>query len=121
MRRYVVTSRSPGEADNAQREPPGYGTVQWRRTTSMVNKKSTRCVKYFPLVWAVLWRKPAEAILIWLAVTVSFTLFGCMVGIHATYDRLIENSRMDRLYVNARFPNASPMGILLPFALRDAR
>lgn len=76
-------------------------------------------MKYFPLVWAALWRKPAEAVLIWLAVTSSFTLFGLMVGLHATYDRLIENSRMDRLYVNARFGNASPMGILLPFAMRD--
>jgi putative ABC transport system permease protein len=76
-------------------------------------------VRYFPLVWAALWRKPAEAILIWLAVIVSFTLFGLMVSLHATYDRLIDNSRMDRLYVNARFANASPMGILLPFALRD--
>ena len=77
------------------------------------------CVKYFPLVWAALWRKPVEAVLIWLAVTVSFTLFGLMVGLHATYARLIENARMDRLYVNARFPNASPVGVLLPFALRD--
>jgi putative ABC transport system permease protein len=76
-------------------------------------------VKYFPLVWAALWRKPVESILIWLAVTVTFTLFGLMVGLHATYDRLIEHSRMDRLYVNARFPSASPTGILLPFALRD--
>ena len=76
-------------------------------------------MKYLPLVWAALWRKPAEAILIWLAVTVSFSLFGLMVGLHATYDRLIDNARMDRLYVNARFPNASPMGLLLPFALRD--
>lgn len=76
-------------------------------------------MKYFPLVWAALWRKPAEAVLIWLAVTSSFTLFALMVGLHTTYDRLIENSRMDRLYVNARFGNASPMGILLPFALRD--
>lgn len=76
-------------------------------------------MKYFPLVWAALWRKPAEAILIWLAVAVSFALFGLMLGLHATYDRLIDNSRMDRLYVNARFPNASPMGLLLPFALRD--
>ncbi len=42
-----------------------------------------------------------------------------MVGLHATYDRLIENARMDRLYVNARFPNASPMGVLFPLALRD--
>ncbi len=76
-------------------------------------------MKYLPLVWAALWRKPTEAILIWLAVTVSFALFGLMVGLHATYDRLIENSRMDRLYVNARFPYASPVGILLPLALRD--
>jgi putative ABC transport system permease protein len=77
-------------------------------------------VKYWPLVWAALWRKPAEAILVWLAVTVSFALFGLMVGLHATYDQLIENSRLDRLYVNARFPSASPTGILLPFAMRDA-
>jgi len=76
-------------------------------------------VKYFPLVWAALWRKPAESVLIWLAVTVSFALFGLMVGLHATYDRLIDNARMDRLYVNARFPNASTTGILLPLALRD--
>ncbi len=76
-------------------------------------------MKYFPLIWGALWRKPAEALLIWLAVTVSFTLFGLMVGLHATYDRLIEHSRMDRLYVNARFGDVSPMGILLPFALRD--
>ena len=76
-------------------------------------------MKYFPLIWAALWRKPVEAILIWLAVTVTFTLLGLMVGLHATYDRLVETSRMDRLYVNARFPSASPVGILLPFALRD--
>jgi putative ABC transport system permease protein len=77
-------------------------------------------VKYWPLVWSALWRKPAEAILVWLAVTISFALFGLMVGLHATYDRLIDNSRLDRLYVNARFPSASPTGILLPLALRDA-
>jgi putative ABC transport system permease protein len=76
-------------------------------------------VKYWPLVWSALWRKPAEAILVWLAVTISFALFGLMVGLHATYDLLIENSRLDRLYVNARFPSASPTGILLPFAMRD--
>jgi putative ABC transport system permease protein len=76
-------------------------------------------VKYWPLVWSALWRKPAEAILVWLAVTVSFALFGLMVGLHATYDQLIENARLDRLYVNARFPSASPTGVLLPFAARD--
>lgn len=97
----TVRSNGCGQANDRQKE------------------RARGCVKYFPLVWAALWRKPAEAILIWLAVTVSFTLFGLMVGLHATYNRLIENSRMDRLYVNARFANASPTGILLPVALRD--
>jgi putative ABC transport system permease protein len=76
-------------------------------------------VKYWPLIGSALWRKPVEAVLIWLAVTAAFTLFGLMVGLHATYDRLIESSRMDRLDVNARFPAASPDGILLPVALRE--
>jgi putative ABC transport system permease protein len=75
-------------------------------------------VKYFPLVWSALRRKPAEAVLAWLAVTAAFTLFGLMVGLQATYDHLIESSRMDRLDVNARFPSASPDGVLLPVALR---
>ncbi|MGA7538263.1 MAG: ABC transporter permease [Steroidobacteraceae bacterium] len=76
-------------------------------------------MKYFPLIGSALWRKPAEAVLVWLAVAAAFTLFGLMVGLHATYDHLIASSRMDRLDVNARFPGASPHGVLLPLALRD--
>jgi putative ABC transport system permease protein len=76
-------------------------------------------MKYLPLVWSGLWRKPAESVLIWLAVTASFTLFGLMVGLHAAYDQIIENARMDRLEVDARFPSASATGILLPLAARD--
>ncbi len=64
-------------------------------------------MKYWPLVWSALWRRPAEAILVWLAVMVSFALFALMVGLHATYDQLIAHARLDRLYVNARFPSAS--------------
>ena len=76
-------------------------------------------MKYLPLVWSAIWRKPTEAVLIWLAVTTSFTLFGSMLGLHAAYDQIVENARMDRLNVNVRFPGASPTGILMPFALRD--
>lgn len=75
-------------------------------------------MKYFPLIWSALWRKPIEAVLVWLAVTAAFTLFGLMAGLHVTYDHLIAASRMDRLDVNARFPGASPKGLLLPIALR---
>lgn len=76
-------------------------------------------MKYFPLIWSALWRKPIEAVLVWLAVTAAFTLFGLVAGLHVTYDRLIASSRMDRLDVNARFPAASPDGPLLPIALRE--
>jgi putative ABC transport system permease protein len=76
-------------------------------------------MKYFPLICSALWRKPVEAVLVWLAVTAAFTLFGLMAGLHVTYDRLIASSRMDRLDVNARFPAASPDGPLLPIALRE--
>ncbi|HTB64705.1 MAG TPA: ABC transporter permease [Steroidobacteraceae bacterium] len=76
-------------------------------------------MKYFPLVWSALWRKPTEAVLIWLAVTASFTLFGFMVGLHAAYDRIVANARMDRLEVDSRFPSAGAVGILLPSAARD--
>lgn len=75
-------------------------------------------MKYFPLIWSALWRRPLEAVLVWLAVTAAFTLFGLMTGLHVTYGHLIATSRMDRLDVNARFPDASPDGLLLPIALR---
>ncbi len=77
------------------------------------------CVKYFPLVWSAIWRKPTEAVLIWLAVTASFTLFGLMVGLHASYDQIVANARLDRIYIDARFPSASVTEILLPIAARD--
>ena len=38
-------------------------------------------MKYAPLIWSALWRKPTEAILSWLTVTAAFALFGLMVGV----------------------------------------
>ncbi|HEV2271811.1 MAG TPA: ABC transporter permease [Steroidobacteraceae bacterium] len=57
--------------------------------------------------------------LVWLAVTAAFTLFGLMAGLHVTYEHLIASARMDRLDINARFPFASSRGPLLPIALRE--
>src|ERR1700704_5066410 len=74
-------------------------------------------MKYLSLAWAAVMRKPAEAILICLAVTTAFTLFGLMLGLRATYQRLTESTRMDRLDVDPRFPIAN--GMRLPIAMRD--
>ncbi len=76
-------------------------------------------MKYFPLIWAAIWRKPIEAVLVWLAVIASFTLFGLMVGLHSSYDRVIASARLDRIYVNERFPSESATGALLPISVRD--
>jgi putative ABC transport system permease protein len=70
-------------------------------------------MKFLPLVWAALWRKPARLILTFLSVTMAFILFGLMVGLNASYAHIIEMSRMDRVYVGARF------GGTLPLAARD--
>lgn len=70
-------------------------------------------MKYLPLVWAALSRKPAESILTCLAVTVAFALFGLMMGTRTTYQHVIEAARMDRLYVN------SATGAQLPIHLNE--
>ena len=72
-------------------------------------------MKYFPLIWAALWRNPAETLLTWLAATVAFTLFGLMVGLYVHTQRLIDLERMDRAYVVQRFPTQPYTG--LPVAL----
>jgi putative ABC transport system permease protein len=60
-------------------------------------------MKYFPLVWAALRRKPTRTILTLLSVTIAFTLFGLMIGMNATVNHLIEIARLDRIYVSPRF------------------
>jgi putative ABC transport system permease protein len=74
-------------------------------------------MKYFPLVWAAVTRKPAESMLICLAIGAAFALFGLMLGLHTTYRHIVERSRQDRLYVNPRFAIAT--GLRLPMAMRD--
>jgi putative ABC transport system permease protein len=62
-------------------------------------------VKYAPLIWSALWRKPTEAILTWLTVTAAFALFGLMLGVNATLRSYIETARMDIVSVFQRFPS----------------
>jgi len=73
-------------------------------------------MKYFALASAANSRKRAEAILICVAVT-GPTLFGLMLGLQATYARLIDSSRMDRLDVDQRFAISSDPR--LPTAMQD--
>jgi putative ABC transport system permease protein len=60
-------------------------------------------MKYFPLIWAALWRKPARTILTFLAAVAAFTLFGLAIGLNATYAGIIARARADRVWVNPHF------------------
>jgi putative ABC transport system permease protein len=66
-------------------------------------------VKYLPLLWAGLWRKPARTILTLLSIVVAFVLFGILSGIDAGFARTLQASRLDRLFSDSRF--GAPMPI----------
>jgi len=60
-------------------------------------------MRYFPLVWAALWRKPLRTILTFLAAVAAFTLFGLTIGLNATYAGMLARARADRVYINPHF------------------
>ena len=56
-------------------------------------------MKYLPLVWSGIWRKPGRTALVFLQVAVAFALFGVMQGMKSGVDRSIANTRADVLFV----------------------
>jgi putative ABC transport system permease protein len=70
-------------------------------------------MKFFPLVWAGIWRKPVRTCLTLFALAMAFLLFAMLQGIDAGLDKMVERGRMDRLSVLPRF------GTPLPVAYKD--
>jgi len=68
-------------------------------------------MKYLPLVWAAIMRKPAQSILTLLSVVFAFTLFGLTIGLNATFDRELELARNDRIFTEARFGGRLPIAL----------
>jgi putative ABC transport system permease protein len=69
-------------------------------------------MRYLPLVWTAVMRKPMRTILTLLSVTVAFTLFGLMIGLNATFDDMAARARADRIYTNGRFGfNGMPIAV----------
>jgi putative ABC transport system permease protein len=72
-------------------------------------------MKFLPLIWSGIWRKPGRTILIVLQVSVAFALFGVLQGMKTGVEEAIARTRADLLMV---FPNVfgEPP---LPVAYRD--
>jgi putative ABC transport system permease protein len=56
-------------------------------------------VKYLPLLWSGIWRKPGRTALVLLQVAVAFALFGVLQGMKTGMDRAVANTRADILSV----------------------
>ena len=76
-------------------------------------------MKYLPLIWSGIWRKPGRTILIFLQVMIAFALFGMLQGLRTGTQTAMANIRADVLYVRAavRGGAALPRAVLEP--LRD--
>lgn len=71
-------------------------------------------MKYLPLVWSGIWRKPGRTILIFLQVAVAFMLFGVLQGLKTGVQHAVDAARADLLIVHGRetFFSPMPLGIL---------
>ncbi|MGB8842147.1 MAG: ABC transporter permease [Aliidongia sp.] len=59
-------------------------------------------MKYFPLIWAGLWRKKTRTIFTLLSILVAFLLFGLLQGVNAAFNLGVEGANLNRLYVQSR-------------------
>ncbi|MES2472543.1 MAG: ABC transporter permease [Pseudomonadota bacterium] len=70
-------------------------------------------MKYLPLVWAGLWRRPARTIFTFLSITVAFILFGILAAISGGLAHAVNAARVDRLIADPKF------GTNMPYAYVD--
>ncbi len=68
-------------------------------------------MKYLPLIWSGIWRKPLRTALIFLQVCVAFALFGVLQGMKTGMDRAIANTRADVLYTGPAVFGGAPLSI----------
>jgi len=66
-------------------------------------------MKFLPLIWFGIWRKPGRTALIFLQVCVAFALFGVIQGMRTGMDRAIANTPADVLYVGPSVYGQPPL------------
>ena len=66
-------------------------------------------MKYFPLIWAGLRRKPVRSILTLFSVIVAFVLFGALHGVTSAIDGIINSMRDTRLRIQSKVSIAEPL------------
>lgn len=72
-------------------------------------------MKFLPLVWAGLWRKPLRTIFTALSIVIAFLLIGLLHGVNEGFAETISKARRDFLTTDARVRGSPPM----PIAMMD--
>lgn len=68
-------------------------------------------MKFLPLVWAGLWRRPVRSVLTASCIGVAFVLLGLLQGVNAGFARAIANAHRDSLVTGTRVRGGAPMPI----------
>ncbi|MDB5969613.1 MAG: transporter permease [Hydrocarboniphaga sp.] len=59
-------------------------------------------MKFFPLLWATLWRKKIRTIFTLMSIMIAFLLFGMLQGVNAAFHSGVDNANVNRLIVSSR-------------------
>ena len=68
-------------------------------------------MRFLPLVWAGLWRRPARTILTGLCIVIAFLLLGLLDGVNAGFAKAIADAHRDLLMTNTRVRGGGQMPI----------
>jgi putative ABC transport system permease protein len=68
-------------------------------------------MKYFPLLWATLWRKKTRTIFTLLSIVVAFLLFGMLQGVNAAFRQGVSNANVNRLIVTSKISLTEPLPV----------
>jgi putative ABC transport system permease protein len=68
-------------------------------------------MKFFPLLWAGLWRRPTRSVLTGLSIAVAFLLLGLLEGVNAGFSKAIAEAHRDLLVTRTRVRGGAPMPI----------
>lgn len=68
-------------------------------------------MKFLPLIWSGIWRKPGRSVLIFLQVSVAFALFGVLQGMKSGVEQLIDRARADLLLVHGSLSLIDPLPV----------
>ena len=71
-------------------------------------------MKYFPLLWAGIWRKRSRTVLMLLQIITAFVLFGILQGLSSGVKQVIAKTHGDRLYIASSVSTGDslPLGLL---------